>query len=360
MTAIEIALVVIAALFTIAVILHLLGYDLKKIFKSLFSTGDKKGKKSKDKKPKIKKEKKSKVKNKETKEDKPEKRIEKMDKDGSFKKVEEKEEKTTISDGDEKVKGAPEKKERAFQITRKGVVKINKKAIERDSRTGAIIEPAIKPGQKVDEISVGGNRKGFENFDDLLEKLKDIGDPDSMDDETFNELFMPGDLGKLSEFNDDELDKLLNGETGDDFKSLESPAEGRIDRRLKHFTIDGTHLNFDKKYDNYPSRMPTLDMDHLVFTDRLTGRYENITMGDVTNRLKPSDEKVKEAEEQKKLEEDSDEEIFAKIMERRRRELGLENSSTHNSEHKNDEINMRDVVIADVIMNPKFKSNIKK
>ena len=172
---------------------------------------------------------------------------------------------------------------------------------------------------------------------------------------------MPGDLEKMSGLEDEELEKLLNLDTSTDFESLESPAEGKIDRRLKHFTIDGNHLNLDKKYDDYPLRMPTLDMDHFVFTDRLTGRYDNITMGDISNRLQPSEERAKKEEEQKKAEEDSDEEIFAKIMERRRRELGLNPISENNSikDDKNDGVNMRDVIIADIIMNPVSKRKRK-
>jgi len=358
MTPIEIAIIIVVALFAIVVVLIMLGFDIKKFFKWLFSGNSKKSKK--DDKPK--KEKKTKFQKEKTNNDSNKledknKKIEKMDKDGTFKPQEEP---SKIDDGEEKVKTkSTENKEKAFQITKKGVVRINKKAIERDSRTGAVIEQAIKPGQKIEELNDSRSQKGFDDFDALLEKLKDIGDPDDLDDDTFKNLFMPSNLDKLGEMSDEELDRILGNK--DDFESLESSAEGKIDRRLKHYTIDGSHLRLGKKYDDYPSRMPTLDMDHFVFTDRLTGRYDNIKMGDVSNILKPSEEEIKAAETQSKSTEESDEEIFAKIMERRRRELGLDSTNNKNNiDELKSEISLRDLVIADAIMNPVSKRNIKK
>ena len=129
MTALEIIVVVCIALFTIAVILVCFGFDLKKFFKWLWSGS----KQKKSKAPKTKKE-------------KPVK-----DKKEKTKKV--KEEKLEDKKSEEQTEQEkPEKKPRAFTITKKGVARINKKAIERDSRTGAIIEQAIKPKDKAQEV----------------------------------------------------------------------------------------------------------------------------------------------------------------------------------------------------------------
>lgn len=336
MTAIEIAVICFISLFTIVVILLCLGFDFKKALKWLFTSKEKKEKPEKKKKEKQPKQKKKIVKEKTTKVDKKETKDE------------------SKQDSTEKT-SEPEKKPKAFSITKKGVARIHKKAIERDSRTGAIIEQAIKPKEKTQEFNESSD--GYQNFDDLLNKLKDIGDPDELDDDTFKKLFLPKNADTNDAFSDDELDDIL---ADDGFISSESPATGKIDRRLKHYTIDGSHLNLDKKYDDYPSRMPILDMEHLVFKDRITGRYDNIKMGDVSNILKPpEDEETKE--NQSNEVEDSDEEIFARIMERRRRELGIDSQTpkTENKESK-DDFNISDLVIADAIMNPRFKKNRNK
>lgn len=327
MTTIEIVVVGFITLFTIVVILLCLGFDFKKALKWLFSGSGKKDKtvkKKKETKEKVKKEKSKKIKNKDTKEE-------------------------TKTQEEIKENVEPEKKEKAFHITRKGVARIHKKALERDSRSGAIIEQAIKPKSKVEEENE--KSEGYENFDDLLNKLKDIGDPDELDDETFKKLFLPKDAGIEDLLSNDELEDFL---ADDGFVSSESPANGKIDRRLNHFTIDGKHLNLDKKYDDYPSRMPVLDMEHFVFTDRITGRYDNIKMGDVSNIIKPPEEN--ESKDSEQVEEESDEDIFARIMERRRRELGIdsEGSKTSKDEKKTD-ISTTDLIIADAIVNPKFK-----
>ena len=248
----------------------------------------------------------------------------------------------------EKKTEEPPKEEKAFKITKKGVAKISKKAINRDSRSGAIIEQAIVRGQPIPGEEQEENKKpGFEDFDALLDKLKSIVDPDDLDDETFRELF-------LSNSENDDFDPLSDDELSNDFVSLES-GSGEIDRTLKHYTIDGNHLRLDQGYDGLPLRRPMIDTSRINFTERITGKYDNIRMGDVSNVLKlESTEDDTEIEEQ----EESDEEIFAKIMERRRRELGIDDpqKNTNNEIH---EINARDIVIADAIMNPRFKKNKK-
>lgn len=323
MTAGEITVLAITMLFTIAVIFVCLGFDLKKFFKWLL--GSKKTKEKKEKKSKPKKE----------------------------KKVKEKKTKTIIKEETKKEepkeeKKEPEKKPRAFSITKKGVARIHKKAIERDSRSGAIIEQAIKKGEKIGDDKQKDEDVGFNNFDDLLEKLNNIGDPDELDDETFKKLFMSNSKNK-SLFDDDAPED-------DGFISSESPETGRIDRRLKHFTIDGKHLNLDKRYDDYPSRMPTLDMDHFVFTDRITGKYDNIKMGDVSNILKPPEpDNNSDNDEQENT--STDEEIFAKIMDRRRREMGLDSSKQNADDKPKDYLDPTTLIIADAIATPKFKQS---
>ena len=140
-----------------------------------------------------------------------------------------------------------------------------------------------------------------------------------------------------------------------DFDSLESPAVGRIDRSLKHFTIEREHLNLSKQFDDFPQRKPMI-RDSFEFTPRITGRYANITMGDVSNRLSPKIDEGKKEEDNGAKEQESDEDIFAKIMERRRRELGLEapeKSNDINAGTKEVVITPETLVVAEAILNRK-------
>ncbi|MBQ9790645.1 MAG: hypothetical protein IJW24_03520 [Clostridia bacterium] len=237
--------------------------------------------------------------------------------------------------------------EKGFRITKKGVAKIQKKAIDRDPRTMAKIEPVYAKKEKS-----GGE---YESFDDLLSKMKSVGDPDELDDETFRKMFMSG--ADQGVFDGDDLDEIP---MSSNFRSLESPPSGKINRKLEHFTIDGKHLREQQNFQDFPNRKPMFNTN-VEFTERITGRYANITMGDISNRLAPSEEQMKKQEEIKAANEESDEDIFAKIMERRRRELGLEPLNPREpADEKEVVITPETLVIADAIMNPRSKKNIKK
>ena len=226
------------------------------------------------------------------------------------------------------------KEDKGFKITKKGVVKIKKESTKRDSRTERIIE-------KVDVKKETSQKKskGFDNFDDFLGKLKEVGDPDELDDETFDQMFGIARNNEDFDYADD----------GEDFVPATTP---KVSSNLQHFTIDGSHLNLDKSYEGLPVRRPTIS-SRIEFADRITGRYENITAGDISNRIQVSkaitgDEGVAVDEPQNDFEEElSDEDIFSKIMERRRRELGIDNPSSK-EEVKN--IDPKTLVIASAII----------
>lgn len=313
MSTLEIVLVSLVSGFAFVLILKLIGANKLK-------SGEKKEKKSKpakEKKPK-------KVKEKKTKQKKTK-------------------EKNVIEE--KPAKEEKPKKEKAFSITKKGVAKINKNAINRDSRSGAIIEKAIVKGGTTNINDT--QSQGYDSFDDLLNKIKSIGDPDELDDETFRRMFMSNMA--------DDIDDMPESELSSSFVSLESPTSGKVDRRLKHFTIDGSHLDLDKRFDDLPSRRPTIK-ENIEFTSRISGRYNNITMGDISNRLEISDDLLPETKDIEIEEEQSDEDIFAKIMERRRRELGIEPLETQtDSDTKEIVITPETLVVADAILKPKSR-----
>ena len=308
MSIVEIGLIVLIGSFMVFSVLKLLGVDFKKLFKA-------KEKEPKPKKEKVKKEKKAPA-------------------------VSEKKEQPQAK-ADEKPQA---KDETGFKITKKGVARIQKKALDRDSRSLAKIEPAIKRDQN------GG--QSYESFDDLLSKMKSVGDPDELDDETFRKMFLSGmDAPQMSTEAGEEP-------MSSDFESLESPSVGKINRRLEHFTIDGVHLSPEKNVEGLPARRPMI-RETFEFTPRITGRYDNIATGDISNRLAPSEEQVKKEEAAKEAQKESDEDIFAKIMERRRRELGLEpmGKPSESEDNSNGEvvITPETLVIAEAILNRKGK-----
>lgn len=239
--------------------------------------------------------------------------------------------------------------EKGFKITKKGVARIQQKAIDgRDSRTLAKVEKVFPNGNKGDGE--------FSSFDDMLEKMKSAGDPDEMDRDTFRKMFMSG-IESDFEGSGNTFDEApMSG----DFVSLENRPIGVSKRRLDHFTIDGRHLREPvSRFEDLPNRKPVLNTE-VKFTERITGRYQNITMGDISNRLAPSEEQIRKEEEIKIQEQESDEDIFAKIMERRRRELGLEPKGEAGAESKEIVITPETLMIADAIMNPRHKRKINK
>jgi len=348
MSTIEILIIIAISGFVLFIICLLLGVDFKKLFSAKPKSKDK-PKKEKPKKTKKNKPIKEKVKeNKKQKESVPSNsRIEKVSGKDAGKTIEEiEQEKKPLENQTSSKVEMPDK---GFKITKKGVAKIHKKALERDSRSMAKIEPAIVKTKDGFESS---EQVKYESFDDLLNKMKSIGDPDALDDETFRKMFLS------NQNTSDESEKLdFDDEMSDDFVSLESSSEGDIDRRLKHFSIDGKHLG-ENVNDGFPQRRPMLP-DHIDFTERITGRYENIRMGDVSNRLAPVEDASNENKSNQisEKEDESDEDIFAKIMERRRREMGLEIGKNAPDEENEDikDFDMETLVVADAIMNPSYK-----
>lgn len=263
---------------------------------------------------------------------------------GHSKKTKAAQKKVKVSQTEEKkddTSSAKPNEDRSFKITKKGVVKIKKESTKRDSRTETIIEKVdVKKEAKATKST------GYDNFDDFLGKLKQVGNPDELDDETFDQMFgiKRGDV---------DLDFVDDGEA-----SISSPTFESKSSDLKHFTIDGSHLELEKSYEGLPIRRPTIG-NRIEFTDRITGRYENITAGDVSNRIQVSkavlDDKDDADENDEVREELSDEDIFAKIMERRRRELGMEEPNTKSNNDSG--IDPKTLVIASAIMEKRHAKN---
>ena len=196
--------------------------------------------------------------------------------------------------------------------------------------------------------------------------MKDIGDPDELDDETFRRMFMGG---MASDSIDEECQSSHDDdEMSGDFTSLETPQNGEIDRSLKRFSIDGSHLRLTQDFDNLPNRKPMLP-EHIDFTKRITGKYDNISMGDVSNRLAPKEENNDQANDVTQEQQEpvsNDEDIFAKIMERRRRELGMEPFTPPKFQQDNEiikpdatEIDLETLILADAISKPAYSRKRK-
>ena len=352
MTVIEIVVIVAISIFAFFSLLRLFGVKIEKVLFGVPKKKEKKPKKAKAMKAKKQKVKKSKSKEAEGSASKGQV----VQAIPSGKKVEE----VLEAEKKQEVKVEPAKEDEVgFKISRKGVAKISKKALDRDSRTLAKVEPVMVRGADGKTHPIDSR---FDSFDDLLDKMKSVGDPDELDDETFRRLFMKSSLGEAGSDSEQSPEVPMSSS----FVSLETTGEERNPRGGGRFSISGSHLRLgDRTFGDVPNRRPTLNTQP-AFTERITGRYSNITMGDVSNRLAPTiegEESKKQAKE--KIEPiESDEDIFAKIMERRRRELGLEpqsplGSNLGESDGKQVVINADTLVVADAIMNPKWKKNMK-